>query len=197
MESMGYVGDSWQAAGLDGKIKMSENNSLLAVYNAHSDAATGISELQKAGFEITRVSIAGKLKDSENEGFGSLRRSEQTERSQRMGTAYPTMILAESTSVDVAGIGPTLLAGPLAAIIVATRESADVLEMRVLSAGLYNLGIPPCTVRRHESSLRAEKVLLLAGGTAAELMRAKNILHNSRPEEVSLHFGKDLVMSHA
>jgi hypothetical protein len=178
---------------------MSENNSLLAVYNAHSDAATGIAELQRAGFEIGRVSIAGKLRDTENHGPSSLIADEQTGRPHETGIAstYPMMIFAESASVDVAGIGLTLLTGPLAALVIANRESGDILEMRVLSASLYSLGIPPCTVRRHESSLRAEKVLLLAGGTAEELMRAKNILHNSRPEEVSLHFGKELVMSQA
>jgi hypothetical protein len=199
MESIGYVGDGWQAAGFYGKTKMSQNNSLLAVYNAHSDAAAGISELQRAGFEISRVSIAGKLKDSETNGSGSLRPGEQTGRSQtiRITSRYPMIILTESASVDVAGIGPTLLTGPLAALIVASPERTEVLEMRVLSAGLYSLGIPPCTIRRHESSLRAEKVLLLAGGTAAELMSLKDILHNSRPEEVSLHFGRELVMSQA
>jgi hypothetical protein len=178
---------------------MSDNNSLLAVYNAHSDAATGISELQKAGFEIARVSIAGKLNDPVSDGSGSLRPGEQKGRAQKTGVAssYPVMILAASASVDVAGIGPTLLTGPLAALILANQESTEVLEMTVLSESLYSLGIPPCTIRRHESSLRAEKVLLLVGGTAAELMSAKNILHNSRPEEVSLHFGKELVMSHA
>jgi hypothetical protein len=178
---------------------MSENNSLVAVYNAHSDAAAGISVLQSAGFEIARVSIAGKLENPQNDGPGSSRSGEQTGRSQKMGFAsrYPMMILAESTSVEVAGIGPTLLTGPLAALIIANREGADVLEMRALSAGFYSLGIPLSTIRRHESSLRAEKVLLLAEGTAAELMRAKDILRNSRPEEVNLHFGKELVMSHA
>jgi hypothetical protein len=107
------------------------------------------------------------------------------------------VLLAASTSVGVAGIGPTLLAGPLATLISANSEKTDPLELSVISAGLYSLGIPIGAILRHESSLQTDKVLLLADGAATELIRAKDILRSSRPEEMHLHFAEETKVKHA
>jgi hypothetical protein len=107
------------------------------------------------------------------------------------------VVLAASTSVGVAGLGPTLLAGPLAAMISANSEASTTLELSAISAGLSRLGIPMCTMLRHESNLQTDKVLLLTDGVATELIRAKEVLRSTRPEEMHLHFADETKVKHA
>ena len=105
--------------------------------------------------------------------------------------------LASSTSVGITGIGQTLLAGPLATLVSTGLADGNTLELSAISAGLYSLGIPMSTILRHESSLQTDKVLLLTDGAATELIRAKDILRNTRPEEMHLHFGDETKVNHA
>ena len=198
MESSPYVG-MLSKRSAQGDNQNVANNSLMAVYGSHSDAAAGVRELEKAGFEVTDVSIAGRLDDSQIDPTGSDTPENQTTKRRKKETvpAYPSVLLAASTSVGVAGIGPTLLAGPLAALISANSENGNTLELSVISAGLYSLGIPMGTILRHESSLQTEKVLLLTDGAATELMRAKEILRSTRPEEMHLHFGDETKVNRA
>jgi hypothetical protein len=174
------------------------DNSLMAVFSSHSDAAAAVRELEKAGFQITDLSIAGKLDDAQTE-FATWRASVDhvgNPRKKETLSGYPAILLAASTSVGVAGLGPTLVAGPLAALI--SANSADnTLELSVISAGLYSLGIPMGTILRHESSLQTDKVLLLTEGDITELIRAKEILRSTRPEEMHLHFANETKVKHA
>jgi hypothetical protein len=178
---------------------MSNNNSLMAVYSAHSDAAAGVRELQKSGFELRKLSIAGKLNDAEKDDSACAIATDHTERDRKTGpiSVYPLVVLGVSSSVCVTGIGPILLVGPLASVILANIKRADTVELNDLNAGLYSLGIPVGAILRHESCLREDKVLLLAEGTAAELMWIKDVLRTTHPEEVHIHFVEEPVVSHA
>jgi hypothetical protein len=171
----------------------------MAVFSSHSDAAAAVRELEKAGFEVTDVSIAGKIGDPQTELFGWRTSDDYASKKRNADTApgYPPVVLAASTSVGVTGIGPTLLAGPLAALISANSGAGATLELSAISAGLYSLGIPMCTIVRHESSLQTDKVLLLTDGAATELIRAKEILRSTRPEEMHLHFADETKVKHA
>jgi hypothetical protein len=175
------------------------DNSLIAVFSSHSDAAAAVRELEKGGFPVTDVSIAGKINDPENgsAGLGTSEDHAGKRRKKEPVFGYPPMLLAASTSVGVAGIGPTLLAGPLAALISVDSGAGNSLELSVISAGFSSLGIPMCTIVRHESSLQTDKVLLLTIGAAAELIRAKEILRSTRPEEMHLHFADETRVDHA
>jgi hypothetical protein len=198
MESSPYVGMLGKRSAQSDSQTVT-NNSLMAVYSCHSDAAAGVRELEKAGFQVTYLSIAGKLDDTQMD-FASRRKSDdhpRKGRSQETASGYPSELLAASTSVGVAGIGPVLLAGPLAAMISANSENGNTLELSVISAGLYSLGIPMSTILRHETSLQTDKVLLLTDGAATELIRAKEILRSTRPEEMHLHFGDEIKVKHA
>jgi hypothetical protein len=170
----------------------------MAVFSCHSDAAAAVWELEKAGFQVTDLSIAGKI-DSPQPELPAWRDSDHPNRGLKREThsGYPPVLLAASTFVGITGIGPTLLAGPLATLISANSANGDTLEWSVISAGLNSLGIPMGTIVRHESSLQTDKVLLLADGVAAELIRAKDILRSSRPEEMHLHFADETKVNHA
>jgi hypothetical protein len=81
-----------------------------------------------------------------------------------------------------------LVAGPLAASIVAGLESAVVVGgLGVIGGALFSLGIPKNSIIRYESSLKADKFLLVAHGRADEAGKAQEILKPTAPIEVNVH----------
>ncbi len=81
-----------------------------------------------------------------------------------------------------------LVAGPLVAWIVGALEGAVVTDgLAAIGAGLFSIGIPKDSVVKCESAIKADKLILLAHGTAAEVAKAKDIIQNAHPTELALH----------
>jgi hypothetical protein len=57
----------------------------------------------------------------------------------------------------------------------------------VLAAALTGLGIPKDSVIRYQADLKANKFLLIANGTAAEVERARAILAEAGAGQVQVH----------
>src|SRR6202046_5640808 len=84
----------------------------------------------------------------------------------------------------VPGIGPVLVAGPVAASIVAALEGAVVVGgLSAIGAGLYSIGIPRDSILRYETALKADKFLLIAHGTTEDVARAKETIERTSPVE--------------
>jgi len=49
---------------------MSDNNAVVGVYNTHTEAETAIKELQRAGFDMKKLSIMGKDYHTEEHVIG-------------------------------------------------------------------------------------------------------------------------------
>ncbi len=77
--------------------------------------------------------------------------------------------------LSVPGIGPVLVAGPLAGSTVATLDNAAVFGgLTALGAGLYSIGISREGVLACESAVRNGKYLVLVYGTVREVSQAKS-----------------------
>ena len=97
-------------------------------------------------------------------------------------------LLFGSAFFAIPGIGPVLMAGPVVAWIVGALEGAAVVGgLSAIGAGLYGMGIPKDSIVQYETALKTDKFLLMVHGTAAEVERAKNIIENTRPINVTLH----------
>ena len=81
-------------------------------------------------------------------------------------------------------IGPVLVAGPFLAALIGALESAVVVGgLSAVAAGLVSLGIPKQSALKYEADIKADKFVLVAHGTAAELERAQAILAETSPIE--------------
>jgi hypothetical protein len=179
---------------------MSETNSIVVVYKLHGDAETGVKELQRAGFDMKKLSILGKEYHTEEHVIGYYNAGDRMKYWGKMGAFWGSLwgFLVGAAFFVIPGIGPVLIAGPLAAWVVGALEGAVVVGgLSVVGAGLYSIGIPKNSIVRYEGALKADKFLLIAHGTAEEVLRAKDILRITQPDEVNVHLAEESTMSAA
>jgi hypothetical protein len=97
-------------------------------------------------------------------------------------------LLFGSAFFMIPGLGPILAAGPVVAWIVAALEGAvEVGVLGALGAGLYSIGIPKDSIVKYETALKTDQFLLIAHGTAAEVVKAKDIIETTHPAYYTLH----------
>ena len=60
-------------------------------------------------------------------------------------------------------------------------------EPTALGAGLYSLGIPNNSIVEYETEVKNGKLLLVAHGTADEVERARDLLHQTGAEIAMVH----------
>ena len=88
----------------------------------------------------------------------------------------------------IPGIGPVVVAGPVASWIIGALEGTIFVGgVSVLGAGLVSVGIPRDSVLKYESSVKAGKFLLILHGTAAEAEKVRDVLNTTPAEMVDLH----------
>jgi hypothetical protein len=181
-------------------MSMSDKNSIVVVYGSHADAEAAVKELQKSGFDIKKLSILGKEYHTEEHVVGYYNAGDRMKYWGKMGAFWGGLwgLLVGAAFFVIPGIGPVLIAGPLAAWVVGALEGAVAVGgLSVLGAGLYSMGIPKDSILRYESALRADKFVLVAHGTSDEVMKARDILKGTRPEESNVHFEEQGVLTPA
>lgn len=97
-------------------------------------------------------------------------------------------LLFGSAFFMIPGLGPLLVAGPLVAWIVGALEGAVVVGgLSVLGAGLVSLGIPKDSVLQYQTALKTDKLVVVAHGSADEVVHARDILASTSPETIHHH----------
>jgi len=169
---------------------MSEVNSVVAIYETHSQAEEAVKELQRSGFDMKKMSIVGRDYHTDEHVVGYYNTGDRMKYWGKLGAFWGGLwgMLFGAAFFAIPGIGPVLVAGPLVAWIVGALEGAAVVGgLSALGAGLYSIGIPKDSVVKYELALKSDKFLVLAHGTADEVAKAKDIMQSTRPVEVGLH----------
>jgi hypothetical protein len=169
---------------------MSEMNSVVAIYETHSQAEEAIKALQKSGFDIKKISIVGKDFHTDEHVVGYYNAGDRMKYWGKMGAFWGGIwgLLFGAAFFVIPGLGPIIVAGPLVAWIVGALEGAVVVGgLSALGAGLYSIGIPKDRVMQYETALKSDQFLLVAHGTAEEVAQARDILHTTQPTAVRLH----------
>ncbi len=186
-----------------------EPNAAVAIFDAHAGVETAVRSLQETGFDPKKVSVAGvcgtegdQVLAYHSQGGSGMKYWE------RLGSFWGPLLggLSGWAFFAFPGIGPVLVAGPLAGWIVATLENTGIFgDLSALGAGLYNIGISRAQVLACEAALRDGKYVVLVYGSAREVGGAKRTLalagaESEQPpaEERGVASGvKDLALSKA
>ena len=174
---------------------MSDLNAVVAVYDTHLGAEQAIKELQRAGIDMRTLSIVGKDSHTDEHVVGYYNNCDRMKYWGKTGAFWGGFwgLLFGSAFFAIPGIGPVLVAGPLVAWIVGALEGAAVFGgLSAIGAGLYGMGIPKNSVVEYEAALKTDQFLLMVHSTSAEVAKARNIIDNTRPVNVTVHSG-DLV----
>jgi hypothetical protein len=169
---------------------MSEKNSAIAIFDQHGQAEGAVTQLQRAGFDMKKLSIISKAYQTEENVVGYYTTGDRVKYWGANGAFWGGIwgLLFGSAFFIIPGVGPLLVAGSFVAAIVGSLETAAVVGgLSALGAALYSIGIPKQSILQYETSIKAGKVMLVVHGTPDEVSRAKSILSNSGASEMRLH----------
>jgi hypothetical protein len=88
----------------------------------------------------------------------------------------------------IPGVGRVLIGGPLTVWVVGALLDPAIEDFSAVGCGLHAIGIPKGNIRRYESAIKMHKLLLIAHGSAQEIVKSRDVLRGSRPEEIDVHF---------
>ncbi len=169
---------------------MSEKNSVVAIFESHTQAEDAVRELQKSGFDMKKLSIVGKDYHTDEHVVGYYNAGDRMMYWGKLGAFWGGLwgMLFGSAFFFVPGVGPLLVAGPLVTWIVGALEGAAVMGgLSALGAALVSVGIPKDSVLQYEAKVKAGKFLLILHATPEEVERAKDRLDNTQAAETTLH----------
>jgi len=169
---------------------MSHKNSVVALFDQHTQAEEAVKQLQHAGFDMKTLSIVGEAYHTEENVVGYYTTGDRMKFWGKNGAFWGGLwgLLFGSAFFMIPGIGPVIAAGPIVAWIVGALEGAVVVGgLSAIGAGLYSVGIPEKSILRYETALKAGTFLLVVHGTRDEVTRAETILGTTRASESHLH----------
>lgn len=167
-----------------------QQNAVVATYETHTQAEDAVKELEKSGFDMKHLSIIGRDYRSEEHVVGYYNAGDRMKYWGKLGAFWGGLwgLLFGSAFFWIPGIGPLLVAGPLAAIIVGGLEGAAIVGgLSALGAGLYSIGVPKDSIVKYETALKAGKFLLIVHGTPENVATAKSIVDKTETVAVDHH----------
>ena len=169
---------------------MTKSNSVVAIYATHTAAEAAVKELQQSGFDMTKLSIAGRDFHTEEHVVGYYNTGDRMASWGKTGAFWGWIwgCLFGSAFFMIPGIGPLIIAGPIVGWLVAALESAVVVGgLSAIGAGLYGLGIPKDSILEYETALKTHKYVLIVHGSVAETTSARGILADTGADSLDEH----------
>jgi hypothetical protein len=158
---------------------------VIAVYPDHTSAEDAVRQLQKDGIPMQNLSIIGKDFQAVERPLGFVTAGTVAGAGAKVGawTGGLFGLLVGAAFLIVPGVGPVVIAGPLAAALLGGIESAVAgAALGGLTGALVGLGISKDKAIRYESQVKAGKFLLTLQGDATQVERAKSVIAAGKSE---------------
>jgi outer membrane lipoprotein SlyB len=172
---------------------MSDKQEAVTIFPSHVEAEAAVLELQKAGFDVQKISIIGKdYQTSEHvRGFLTWKDTAKAGAGEAgyWGSFFGGLfgILTGVGLLFIPGVGPVIVAGHAAGVLAGWIEGMIVGGVGAAVAGglvgaLVGLGIPQEQALKYETEIKAGKFMVIVSGTDEEMDRAQQILQNAGHE---------------
>jgi hypothetical protein len=155
----------------------------VAVFDRHQDAELAVTELQAAGFEMSKLSIVGRELDPEKHGLCFYNAGNRVKYWGKQGAFWGTVLgfVFAPAFFWIPGIGPIVIGGIVGSVLMGALEGAAVGAAigggtSALAGALACLGLPKDCIIRYETDVRGNKFLLIASGDASDMDKAHAIL---------------------
>ena len=160
----------------------SKTDIAVAVFDTHTQAESAVKALQRAGFDMKKLSIIGRDYHTEEHVVGFLNAGDRAKFFGKLGAFWGGLMgmLFGSALFFVPVVGHVIILGPLAAIIFGGLQGAVLVGGASALVGVLSaIGIPKDSVLRYETALKANKFLLIVYGDAQEITSAHELLATS------------------
>jgi hypothetical protein len=154
----------------------------VAVYDLHTRAEAAVKALQRAGFDMKKISIIGKDYETDEHVVGFLNGGDRAKIFGKLGAFWGGLmgVLFGSALMFVPVVGHVIVLGPLAAALFGGLQGAVLVGgISALAGALVAVGIPKDSVLRYETALKANKFMLVVHGNAQDIKRAHELLQTS------------------
>jgi uncharacterized membrane protein len=154
----------------------------VALYDQHTQAENAVKTLQRAGFDMKKISIIGKDYETEEHVVGFLNAGDRAKIFGKYGAFWGGLIgvLFGSALMFVPVVGHIIVLGPVAAMLFSGLQGAAVVGgVSALVGALMSIGIPKDSVLQYETALKANKFILMVHGDGQEIARARDVLKSS------------------
>jgi hypothetical protein len=172
------------------EIHMNDESKVVALFADHTQAEAAIRNLQKAGFDMKKLSIIGRDYMSEEQVLGYVNSGDRIKFWGKFGALWGALwgVLAGSAMLLLPGAGHVVVLGPLAsALLNAAGGAALGAGAGALGGALGSIGLARDAVVRYETAVRAGKFAVIAHGDADEVATAKRLLRQAAPEVLDEH----------
>jgi hypothetical protein len=164
--------------------------SAIGVFDTMTKAEAAVEALDSGGFPIQQISIIAQNLASEKRVHGYVTAGDTSKAGAQAGAWLGGIfgLLVGAAFVWVPGIGPLIVAGPLAAALLGGVEGAvGGAALGGLLGGIAGWGISKEHILKYEEVVKGGKFLVAAHGTPAEVATAQQLLKNAGAEEVTVH----------
>jgi uncharacterized membrane protein len=164
--------------------------SVVGIYKSMETVEAAVHTLDQGGFPIKQVSIVAQNMENEKKVHGFITAGDVAKTSAGTGAWFGGIfgLLFGAAFVWVPAVGPMLVAGPLAAVLLGGIEGivAGAAGGGLLGA-LMGWGVSKKHILKYEEHIKSGKYLLIAHGSSDEVARAHNILSGTGSEELKIH----------
>jgi uncharacterized membrane protein len=158
------------------------NESIVAVYGKFSDAANAIRYLDQRGFPHDQVSLVTSATDRHLPRETTIQAGDEAENQAAAGATVGGLLglLVGAPLLAIPGVGPLLLAGPLAAGMTGALVGGFLGSMT-------GWGVHSDHVAEYQRMVQKGKVLVVVHGDPIEVARGDVILRDTNPLELHLN----------
>lgn len=174
---------------MEQKAERERQSALIGTYETHVQAEGVVRALERAGYDMKKLSIVGKGYHTEEHPMGFYTTGDRMKTWGGIGAFWGGLwgLLFGAAFFWIPGIGPIAVAGPFVQMLVGGIEGATVVGgMSALGAGLLSLGVSKKSVVKYETLLKSDKYLLIAHGTPQEVEKARGIMEQSQVTETEM-----------
>jgi len=179
---------------------MTVTDSVIAVFPSHDAADNAVKQLGEAGFDIKQLSVVGKGFHSEEKIVGFYNAGDRIKFWGKRGAFWGGLwgLFFGGLFLTVPVIGHVVLLGYLATAAISVIESTIMVGgLSAVGAALYSIGIPKNSIVQYETAIKADGFVVMAHGSADELIRAKESLVKLSPARLDLHQGANRDLAQA
>jgi hypothetical protein len=164
--------------------------SVVAVYPDHPSAENALRLLHKSGFALGDLSIVGRDFQTSEEPIGFVNPGDYARAGAKTGAWFGGLfgLVVGAAFLVLPGIGPIIVAGPLAAAVVAGLEGAIAgTAVGSLAGALVGWGVPKDRALTYETRVKGGKFLVIVRGNPQVVARARNLLAEHSSESLSVY----------